>query len=109
MAAVSHRLNSGRLLIMSATVWPRSTPRAASPAAIDPTRSAYSRHVISTAPPGVRNATRSGLMAADRWNASHRLDTSRLPLTISSPLDAGHPRLAPPAPADPGGPADFGR
>ena len=67
-------------------MWPRPTPRAASPAAIERTRSAYSRQVISTAPPGVRNATPSGSMAAVRWNASHRLDTSRLPLTILSPL-----------------------
>ena len=85
MAAVSQRLNSGRLVIISATVWPRRTPRAASPAAIERTRAAYSRHVISTAPPGVRNATPSGLMAADRWNASHRLDAPRLPFKILSP------------------------
>ena len=63
-AAVSTRWNSGRLVIISATVSPRPTSSPASPAAIRRTLAAYCPQVMVTAPPGARSATCCGQRAA---------------------------------------------
>ena len=74
---MSTRWNSGRLSSISPTASPRSTPSAASPAAIRSTRSAYSRHVSETASPGLRSAISSGRWAAVYWNAWTSVGASR--------------------------------
>jgi hypothetical protein len=91
IAAVSTRLNSGRLVIINATVSPRPTPSAASPPAIRRTRSAYSAQLISIPPPGVLSATASGLSAAVIWNAPQSVEASNE--RGSAPV----PMLAPPS------------
>ncbi len=73
---MSTRLNSGRLVIINATVSPRPMPSAASPPAIRRTRSAYSAQLISTPPPGVRSATASGRSAAVIWKASQSVEAA---------------------------------
>jgi hypothetical protein len=74
-AAVSTRWNSGRLVSSTPTVSPWPTPRAANPAASLRTRSAYSRQVMATLFPGVRNATADGRSRAVSWNASGSVRT----------------------------------
>src|SRR3954469_22822724 len=76
MAAASAKWNSGRLTIITATVSPLPTPRAARPAATDRTRSAYSLHVQENSSSFVRIATRSGWASAVSWNASHAVAAS---------------------------------
>ena len=74
---MSTRWNSGRLSSISATASPRSTPSAASPAAIRTTRSPYSCQVSETASPGLRSAISSGRWAAVYWNAWTSVGASR--------------------------------
>src|SRR6266702_7465162 len=91
-AAVSTRWNSGRLVIISATVSPLRTPSPASPAAISRTRPAYSRQVIVTAPPGVRSATSCGYRATVPWNASQNVaGEARSVIAASTPCCATSP------------------
>src|SRR6266571_2508751 len=88
-AAVSTRWNSGRLVIISATVSPWPTPSPARPAATPWTRLAYSCQVSVTAPPGVRSATSCGYRATVAWNASHNVAGEPCSIMAPSPPSAG--------------------